>query len=221
MSCETTTQYLNDFLDVDLDEEKRQEIQLHIKSCGACYRLLAREQELRAALRGLPVPALRADFVHSTLVKARQQHARHSRHWVTLGGAIAAGFVLFIAAGLLLMAPMSNTSAVPQVILAKGQLQDIKLVFNSKTEINGATFVVQLPGNVALKGFPHQQSISWKGRLKQGRNLLVLPVMATGPIDGDLITWIEHAESKKAFHLGIQIKEGNLSRSWYRFVDVA
>ena len=220
MSCETTSQYLNDFLDKCLKEHKYLEIQSHIEICEACRGLVEREQELRAALRGLPAPELRPDFVQSTLAMARQRHERQTRRWGVLGGAIAAGFVLFVVVSLLVTTPMNQTTVVPRVTLEKGQVREIKLVFNSKTNLDGATFVVQLPGNVALKGFPHQHSVSWKGRLKQGKNLLVLPVMATGPVEGDLITWIKHAESKKAFHLAIRMDEGDLSRSSYRFVDM-
>lgn len=220
MSCESTIRYLNDFLDGALNEDKHQEIQSHTNICAACRRVMEREQDLRAALRSLPAPELRPDFAQSILAKARQRHERRFRRWGALGGAIAAGFALLVVASLLVTTPTNQIAAVPKIMLEKGQLREIKLVFNSKSNVDGATFVVQLPGNVALKGFPHQQSISWKGRLKQGKNLLVLPVMATGPVEGDLITWIKHAESKKAFHLAIQIDEGDLSRSSYRFVDM-
>ena len=220
MSCETTTHYLNDFLDGGLDEDKYQEIQSHIHMCEVCRELVEREQNLRAALRDLPSPELPPDFVSSTLAKARQRHERQTRRWGVLGGAIAAGFALFVVASLFVTTPTNQTAAVSKVMLEKGQVREIRLVFNSKTNLDGATFVVQLPGNVALQGFPHQQSVSWKGRLKQGKNLLVLPVMATGPVEGDLITWIKHAENKKAFHLAIQMDEGDLSRSSYRLVDM-
>ncbi|MEJ2572470.1 MAG: zf-HC2 domain-containing protein [Gammaproteobacteria bacterium] len=220
MRCETTTQYLNDFLDGGLDQPQLQEIQSHIDECEACHGLVQREQGLRAALRGLPAPELRPDFLRSALAVASQRHERRARRRAALGGAIAAGFALFVVANLLVMTPVNKPGPVPQITLAQGQLREIKLVFDSKTNVDGATFIVKLPGHVALKGFPHRHSISWKGQLKQGKNLLVLPVMATGPVEGDLVTWIEHAENKKAFHLAIQMKGGNLSRSSYRLIDM-
>jgi hypothetical protein len=220
MSCETTTQYLNDFLDGSLDGLKVQDIQSHMQKCEACRRLVEREQGLRAALRDLPVPELRPDFVRSTLAKARQGHERRARRRLAMRGAIAAGFALFVVANLLVTSPVKNPVEVARITLEKDQIHEIKLVFNSKSDVDGATFTVQLPGNVALRGFPHQQSVSWKGRLKQGKNLLVLPVMATGPVEGDLIASIENAESKKAFHLGIQMVAVNLSGSSYRFVGM-
>jgi hypothetical protein len=221
MSCETTTQNLNDFLDGSLDGLKVEEIQSHIKECEACRRLVDREQGMRAALRELPVPELRPDVVRSALAKARQGHERRARRRLAMGGALAAGFAIFAVANLLVTSPVNNPAEVAQITLVKDQIHEIKLVFNSKNDVDGATFTVQLPGNVALRGFPHQQAVSWKGRLKQGKNLLVLPVMATGPVEGDLITSIENAESKKAFHLGIQMEAGNLSRSSYRIADMA
>lgn len=220
MNCKTTIQYLDDFLDGSLEWSKIQEIQSHISDCEACQAVLRREQDLRAALRSLPLPELRADFVRSNLSAARQRHERRSKRWRTVGGAIAAGFALFAVANLFAPMAVDTSATVPQISLEQGRLREIKLVFNSKNNVDGATFTVQLPANVALQGFPHQQSISWKGRLRQGKNLLVLPVMATGPVEGDLITRIEHQENKKAFHLGIQMEEGNLSRSSYRLVDV-
>ena len=220
MSCEMTTQYLNDFLDGGLNENKNQEIQSHIKICETCRGLVEREQDLRAALRGLPAPKLRPDFVRSTLAMARQRREQQTRRWGVLGGAIAAGFALFVVVNLIDTTPMEQAAAVSKVMLEKGQVREVRLVFNSKTNLDDTTFVVQLPSNVALQGFPHQQSVTWKGRLKQGKNLLVLPVMATGPVEGDLIAWIKHAENKRAFHLAIQMNEGDLSRSSYRLVDM-
>jgi hypothetical protein len=220
MNCITTIQYLDDFLDGSLARPKVQKIQSHIDGCESCRALLRQEQVLRAALRSLSVPELRPDFARSILNEARQRHERKATRWRTLGGAIAAVFALFVVANLFAPLALDTPATVPQVTLAKGQLREIKLVFNSKTNVDGATFTVQLPGNVALRGFPHQRSVSWKGRLKQGKNLLVLPVVAQGPVEGDLITWIEHEENKKAFHLGIRMEGGNLSRSSYRLVDM-
>jgi len=220
MSCETTTQNMNDFLDGSLDRQKVHEIQSHIQGCEACRRLVEREKDLRAALRDLPVPELRPDFVRSILAKARHGHERRARRKLAISGAVAAGFVLVVVANLLTTSPVKNPVEVAQITLEKNRIHEIKLVFNSKSDVDGATFTVQLPGNVALRGFPHQQFVSWKGRLKQGKNLLVLPVMATGPVEGDLITSIENVKSKKAFHLGIQMEADNLSRSSYRLVDM-
>lgn len=221
MNCELTAKYLDDFLDGTLDSENYLEVQSHIKSCKACGALLNREQDLRKYLRELPVPPLRTDFVRSALNKAKVRHEQAKARKYGMGGALAVGFVLFLAANLLVTMPVKKSISEPEVTLSKGQIHDIKLVFNSKKNIDGATFTVRLPGNVALKGFPDRQAISWKGRLKQGKNLLVLPVMATGPVEGDLITSIEHAENKKAFHVGIRMNEGNQSRSSYHSADMA
>ena len=221
MSCETTTKYLNEFMDGNLDAYKVQVIQSHTMVCETCRSLVEREHALLAALRDLPVPELRLDFVRSALVKARNGQARRPRRGLAISGMLAAGFVLFVVANLLITTPVNNPVAAARITLEKDQIHEIKLVFNSKRDVDGATFTVRLPGNVALSGFPNQQYISWKGRLKQGKNLLVLPVMATGPVEGDLITSIENAESKKAFHLGIQMEAGNLSISSYRIVGMA
>jgi hypothetical protein len=221
MNCETTTRYLDDFLDGALDSTKEQEIQSHINSCESCRKLVQRQQALGTALRELPVPRLRRDFAQFALNKTRQQHAFQRKRKAAMGGAIAAGFALFFIVNLLVNAPVDNHSVVPEVTLVKDQIHEIKLVINSKRSIEDATFSVQLPRNVALKGFPNQQAIRWKGHLRQGQNLLVLPVIAQGPVDGELITMIKEAEKQKAFHINIQMDEINRSRSSYRNVGVA
>ena len=221
MNCEFTTKYLYDFLDGALDSEKTQVIQSHINQCEACYALLSREQDLRKSLRELPVPALRSDFVRSALNNAKGRHEQARARKYAMGGALAVGFVLFLAANLLVTMPMNKSISEPEITLNRGQIHEIKLVFNSKRNIDSAIITVRLPGNVTLKGFPDRQAISWKGRLKQGKNLLVLPVMATGPVAGDLITSIEHAENKKAFHVVIRLNEGSQTRSSYHSADMA
>ena len=221
MNCELTTKYLYDFLDGTLSGEKKQELQSHINKCEVCCTMLNREQDLRKSLRELPVPALRSNFVRSALNKAKGRHEQARARKYAMGSALAVGFVLFLAANLLVTTPVSKSISEPEISLSRGQIHEIKLVFNSKKNIDSAIFTVRLPGNVALKGFPDQQAISWKGRLKEGKNLLVLPVMATGPVEGDLITSIEHAENKKAFHVGIRLNEGSQSRSSYHSADMA
>jgi hypothetical protein len=221
MSCETTIRYLDDFLDGTLDRIKDQEIQSHIKNCESCHKLLQREQDLLIALRDLPVPRLRQDFARFVLNKSRQTHVQQQRRKVGMGGALAAGFALFFVLTLLFKLPAENPGVVSEITLARDQIHEIKLVINSKRGIDGATFTVQLPRNVALKGFPDQQTISWQGQLRQGKNLLVLPVIARGPVDGELITLIEKEQKQKAFHLNIQMDEQNRSRSSYRNVGMA
>lgn len=217
MNCKTANQYMDDFLDGNLDKIKAIEVQSHIEACGACSEVVHREQKLRAALRDLPVPVHRPGFVEHALKKARQQHELNQRRnrKYTVGGALAAGIALFFVASMFFATPSDNNGTMPNITLALDESRDVRLVFNSTMSMEDATFTIQLPDNVELKGFPNQQMVSWKGQLRQGKNLLVLPVTARGLVEGDLIALIEHSDKKKTFHLRVETENIKKSTNSY------
>ena len=221
MNCKTLTQKMHDYLDCILPEPEAHEIQLHISKCEVCRKMIRKEESLRSMLQDLPAPALRPGFAQRALYKARKQQKRQQQQRLGIGGAIAAGFVLFFVANLFLPIPESTINNVPEITLAMNQVRDIKLVFNSKESIDNAVFIVQLPNNLELNGFPDQHTISWKSKLQRGKNLLVLPVVAHGPVENDLIATIEHATKKKTFHLSIETGGINKFRSSYQTTDMA
>lgn len=223
MNCEEINNSLDAIIDGELSEKQYKEIQSHVDICEHCRHLLQREERLQASLRGLPVKSYRPGFAKHALEKAKSKHEQQKRRFwrYGIGGAMAAGVALFFVGSLFFTTPENRFADMPEITLSLDESRDVRLVLNSAANLEDATFTVQLPPNVELKGFPGRQVITWKGKLKQGKNLLVLPVMASGPVAGEMTTLIEHADKKKTFHIRMEGGELKKSRNQNHLINIA
>ncbi len=207
MNCDATIRDLDEFLDGTLHRESSASIQLHANSCMACRGLLERGRALRDALRDLPVPAVDPGFMERAFTQARQRHQQKrtlARRWTYgAGGALAAGLALFVATTIMFPGPADNSRDLSVITVALADRADVRVVVHSTADLQDATFTVSLPDNLELKGFPGARVIRWDGRLNKGKNLLVLPVIAHGPVAGELTTLVEHEHRSKAFRMNV------------------
>ena len=100
MGCSKLQNQLDDYLDRELPESELDEFDTHAESCDACRKVIARERDLRAALRGLPVDGPSQGFFDRALETAVQTGMWHKRPGLRiagLGSAIAAGLALVFA----------------------------------------------------------------------------------------------------------------------------
>lgn len=63
------------------------------------------------------------------------------------------------------------------VALILNQAVPINVVIDSDAEQLGATITVSLADNVMLDGYPDNRELTWQADLKQGKNLLTLPLI--------------------------------------------
>jgi len=63
-----------------------------------------------------------------------------------------------------------------------------------------------LPENVELVGYGDRRELSWQTDLREGGNLLQLPLIARGATKGELVAHLSHGGSGKAFRLKIEIE---------------
>lgn len=214
MNCNDFEQSLNDFLDHELGAEQMAAMDVHQRSCAQCQRRVAQEQRLRAALRQLPVPEPAPGFFAGALHQVGQR--RRLRRVQRIGLGLAAGLVLSVSVNTLFVhsqqspgvsqqAVMSATLPVMQIAL--NEKRDVKLVFDTETEMDAAQLTLLLPSQVRLTGYPNQQKLSWVTRLKQGKNLLVLPVAARQFGHGKLIAEIEHNGTTKTFAIDLDVTD--------------
>ncbi|KAF0190600.1 MAG: transmembrane anti-sigma factor [Gammaproteobacteria bacterium] len=207
MNCDATIRDLDEFLDGTLPQESSASIQLHANSCPACRGLLERERALRDALSGLPAPTLDTGFMERAFMQATQQHQQKRtlmRRWTYgSGGALVAGLALFVVTTVMFPGSADNTGDLSVITVALADRADVRVVVNSTADLQNATFTVSLPDNLELKGFPGTRVVRWDGRLNKGKNLLVLPVIARGPVAGELTTLVEHENKSKAFRMNV------------------
>lgn len=168
------------------------------------------DQEIRALLRDYPAARPSADFFERALVRATHEGTRRQRNrWIMtgFGSAVAAGIVLWLAAGFFLNTPSVEqpVATIPGVAMTLEEPRTVNLVFASKTALDAATLTVILPDGIELAGFPGQREISWKTSLAEGRNLLPLELIALSPAGGEVLARLEHDNRKRTFRLRIEV----------------
>jgi hypothetical protein len=174
------------------------------------------------ALRSMPAPEPRPGFVDEVLANetraVRNAVARpcpgQLRHvvmrweaWVgTLGVATAVALVLLILRSLAPGAPGEQ-----DITLALNEVRDIDVLVESERDLEGATIRIAVTGGAALDGFDNEHEIDWQANLKQGSNLLSLPVIARRAGSGQLVAVIEHDGRTRRMTVNLTVKQAGIS----------
>jgi hypothetical protein len=207
MECRDFELQSDDYLDGSLDPVRKRSMQEHLEHCLSCRQRHHRAAALQASLRTLPAPELRRDFVNQALSRATHTTARAawSPRRAALGAALAASLVLGVAVGVF-FAIQPVPAPVQTVTLTVAQPETVRLMFNSPKSLSAATFSLTLPENVELEGYGNRRELSWQTDLREGGNLLQLPLIAHGPTKGEFVARVSHGTSSKTFQLKIEVK---------------
>lgn len=122
------TEYYTAYLDGDLPETLRQEVDAHVRVCPQCAAELRELRALVADMRTLPILTPPADFTAGVRTRLQQHPRRHAWRWPVpaLGGG-----TLAVAAALLIMlqfspsTPISNKKASPPRQVAQAPLTQV------------------------------------------------------------------------------------------------
>ena len=209
MECRDFTQQLDDCLDGRLDAAARRSIQQHLERCPDCRRRHQHAVALRAALRTLPAPTPRQGFVDQALSRATGAAAGAVRtpRRGALGMALAASLVLGVAVGVFLV---TRPAPVQTVALMLERPETVRLMFNSAKPLQAATLSLALPENVELVGYGDRE-LSWQTDLREGGNLLQLPLVARGTAKDELVARLSHGGTSKTFRLKFEVDNAGKS----------
>ncbi len=205
MECHDLALQLDDYLDGRLDAVGQRSIQEHLELCPNCRRRHQHAVALQAAVRTLTAPTPHPDFVDRALSRATHAavgSARHTRRAV-LGMALAASVVLGVALGVFLA---TQPAPVQKVALTLEQPETVRVMFNSAKPLQAATLSLALPENLELVGYGERRELTWQTDLREGGNLLQLPLIARGTVKDELVARLSHGGSSKTFRLKIEIK---------------
>ena len=216
MKCEHTTAWLEDYLDRVLPAPERQELEQHLHTCVRCRDDLGQRRALRLHLADLPVPQpapgalesmLRAAVRSAPAPRPRWQHAG----W--FGPALATAAVLLLGLGVRLGMELSVVKAEgPEVVLTTQpvqlgtSVQRVALLFSATNAVRDADISMWLPDDVQIEGRPHLRHFSWHTDLKQGPNLLELPLLATGTRSGTLVVQLSGGSLVRRLEVPITVR---------------
>ena len=211
MNCKQLTERLDDYVDGRMEPSETQALAAHVERCGDCSGTLAKELELRDALKDYgesSMPQPDTAFFDSALARAAHSGTRRQRNrWVMtgVGGTIAAGLVLWMLGGTVLNTTGSPEAAIPSIAMTLEEPRRLNLVFSSATAMAEATMTVVLPRGIEIEGFSGQREISWLTSLTEGKNVLPLTLIATSPQGGELLATLQHEDDDKTFRVQVEI----------------
>jgi hypothetical protein len=163
-------------------------------------------RDLVAQLRALPVEAPAPGFVDRVLERSSSLAGRRGP------GLVAAGFIVAFAAsiftviytGLMVEAPTTRVSAaLPSVTMKLEERRVVNLVFASASALDDVSLRIDLPPGVDLSGYEGMRRVDWRTELAAGRNVLPLELIATQPMEGQLIARLGHGAESKVFRIFI------------------
>ena len=190
---------VNDYLDSGAPGAPAAELREHLAHCGACRKAWDVARTAADTLKSLPVPPVPAGFAERVLgnayTQAERMDGRRRRDW---GLALAATFLLGLGVGLVLTwnagarADGYRTLADGTLVLTPGNRTVVRIALDANRAIGDVAFVIDLPAGMELDGHPGERQVAWNGELKQGRNVLGLPLIAAAGASGELTTELRH-----------------------------
>lgn len=199
MECLDFTSQMDDYLDGRVDEFLMRE---HLNVCDDCRRRFRHAVAVQSALRKLSPPEATPAFLEQAISRASRPNAAHPRRWAMLGIALAASLVLGVAAGVFLSL---REAPVQTVALAVERPETVRMVFNSAKPLQAATLSLALPENVEIVGYGQRRELSWQTDLREGQNLLQLPLIAHGAVKDELLARVSHGTSTKTFRVKFEM----------------
>ena len=204
MECSDFTMRLDDLLDGRLDALQRKSFQEHLGRCPDCRQRHEHAVAVLETVRKLIPPALHPSFIDQALSRATRPAVGAARpKWrPVLGMALAASLVLGVALGVFLA---TRSEPVQAVALTVDRPETVRLMFNSAKPLKAATLSLALPENVELVGYGGRRELSWETDLREGGNLMQLPLVARGVAKQELVASLSHGGNSKTFRLKIDV----------------
>jgi hypothetical protein len=205
MECKDLRSQLDDYLDGKLDERPLKE---HLGACAECRRVVQHAQAVQEGLRKLSPPEIHPAFVDRAILRATHPKAvgAHPERRAMVAMALAASLVLGLALGAFFTL---REAPVQTVALAVEKAETVRMVFNSAKPLRAATMRLSLPENVEVLGYAGQRELTWQTDLREGQNLLQLPLIAHGAVKDDLLARLSHGASTKTFRVKFEIAKAN------------
>jgi predicted anti-sigma-YlaC factor YlaD len=201
MECRDFAQQLDDLLDGGLDAARQRSIHEHLGRCPECRRRHEHAVAVRQAVHELSPPAPHPGFIDQALARATRVGEARPRWRPKLGMALAASLVLGAALGVF----FATQPTVQTVALTIDRPETVRLMFNSAKPLRAATLSLALPENVELVGYGSRRELSWQTDLREGGNLMQLPLVVRGTTRDDLVASLSHDGSSKTFRLRIEV----------------
>ena len=216
MPCEQIRASIHDYIDGDLNKSQMATLDAHCRHCCQCTDLrdsLLRQQVL---LKSLPVLPATANFERDVLQNATQtdpgQAASHGNATMPSYYKVAAAVMLFalvLWSGLSSFNPATETA--PAMFAVDDQVHTIKVAIDSEKALSSVNLRVEISDNLELAGFGNKKTINWNTGLREGVNIIALPIIGIAEGRGDIVTRVRLNGKEKVMHISTEYRSpGNV-----------
>ena len=200
MDCRETDDLLQDFIDDALLPTETELVAAHLGTCSACAGKHQDALDVIDVLKYVEVAPATVDFASRAIAGASR--AKQSP-FIRVPGRIAAGIAASLAM-LTLIFVFSDSKITDQdnaVVLLGDEIKVIKVAIDSAHAIDGVRMTIDISGNLEISGYADQRKISWNADLKQGTNVIALPISALARGEGEITTRVELNDKVKIFKI--------------------
>lgn len=195
MECKKILEEMSSYLDNQVDEKEKVEIEKHIQSCVSCRKGLEELKLTLSQIHSLKKKEIPLYYHSQLMSKVSQLSEKRVPIWIfnLNWQSVAAVFILGIIAGGGLFLTLSRQKqasfnngniAVEKTNITRintlklNEYGDLTFTVNSKIEVKNVVFKVELPEGIYMASSPGKKVFSWEGDLLEGENIISLHVKA-------------------------------------------
>lgn len=200
MNCREIDNLLQDYIDGELSAADYAMVTEHHRACADCAGKYEDALAVIDELKKIDVPPASADFASRAIAGAGKAN---QRPFARLPGGVAAGIAASLAM-FALIAVLFNLISTDQddaVLLLGGEVKVIKVAIDSAHAIDGVKMTIDITQNLEISGYEDQKMISWNANLKQGTNVIALPISALVQGEGEITTRVQLNDKMKVFRI--------------------
>ncbi len=200
MNCREIDDLLQDFIDDKLSPADCELVAAHLGTCSACAAKHLDALDVIDVLKNVEVPPATADFASRAIAGAGRAG---QQPLIRFPGKLATG----IAASLVTLALIfvffdsKITQLDDAVVLLGDEVKVIKVAIDSARAIDGVRMTIDISDNLEISGYENQKEISWNADLKQGTNVIALPISALARGEGEITTRVRLNDKVKVFKI--------------------
>lgn len=209
MNCEKTQSLLNDYIDDTLSVIDFEVVDKHCHTCDCCARQLESLRLQKESLRTLPVPPASNGF-EKRVVATAIQHAQASQKLRNNQGSFYKFATAAMISALVLWLGFFNDTKTGKddlyLVSVGDEVRTIKVAIDSEQALEAVNMRVELSENLELKGFGNKKHIQWTTHLREGVNVISLPIVGIAQGEGDITTRIHLNGKEKVMRIKTEYK---------------
>ena len=200
MNCREIDDLLQDFIDDELSPADTELVAAHLGACSACAGKQQDALDVIDVLKNVEVPPATADFASRAIAGAGRAA---QRPLIRFPGKLATGIAASLVA--LALVFVFSDSKITQldnaVVLLGDEVKVVKVAIDSARAIDGVRMTIDISENLEISGYENQKEISWNADLKQGTNVIALPISALARGEGEITTRVRLNDKVKIFRI--------------------